>query len=497
MESNSSDTKRAIIAVILSGIVLFGWQYFYGTNQPYDTGAVANKAVELNDKGIATVKSVEDTSTSSTENLVKSTNNIVENVTLKFEKSFYTLNNSLEVVEAKTKNTNTNFPSIFDLKSNEILFNFNGKYVKPFFNFTQISENEFSISDSNLSITGKVLLDEKGFLRYDFDSDKAFKVKFTMATVESEGGSAFDYTNIKQFMYLSEDFNTVAVGDDEEGDFKINWFGIDYDYHIFSILPAEATQILYKSSENGSIQFRTASPSTNFSFSQIFTKKEYDHLVDLGSNLSLAVDFGMWKIIALPILRGLQFFYTLFPNYGVSIILLTILIRTLTFPLQYKSFKSMKKMQTIQPELKELKEKFKDDPQRQQKETMALFKKAGANPLGGCLPMLLQMPVFFAFYKVLYSAVELVDAPFIFWITDLSVMDHFYVLPVLMSVAMFLNTKLTPTTSVDPAQQKIMLFMPLIFGFMMKDLPAGLTLYIFISTMMGMLQQLFVYKRTA
>jgi YidC/Oxa1 family membrane protein insertase len=495
MESNSSDTKRAIIAVILSGVVLFGWQYFYGNNQPYDTSVAPVTTSAKTASNTRNTEVVNDNSINTTVAIPSS--KVQVNVTLTFENSFYTLNNSLEIIEAKTKNTNTNFPMIFELNKNEILFNFRGEYVKPFFSFSKISDTEYMVTDSELGLTGKITLDEKGFLNYSFDSEKAFKVKFSMATVESEGGSAFDYTNIKQFVYLSDGFNTVAVGDEEEGDFKINWFGIDYDYHLFSIIPTEATQLLFKSKESGSMQFKTTQATTHFSFAQIFTKKEYDHLVDLGSNLSLAVDFGIWKIIALPILRGLQFFYTLFPNYGISIILLTILIRTLTFPLQYKSFKSMKKMQTIQPELKALKDKFKDDPQRQQKETMALFKKAGANPIGGCLPMLLQMPVFFAFYKVLYSAVELVDAPFIFWITDLSVKDHFFVLPVLMSIAMFLNTKLTPTTSIDPAQQKIMLFMPVIFGFMMKDLPAGLTLYIFISTMMGMLQQLFVYKRTA
>jgi len=156
----------------------------------------------------------------------------------------------------------------------------------------------------------------------------------------------------------------------------------------------------------------------------------------------------------------------------------------------------MKRMQTIQPELTKLREKFKSDPQRMQKETMALFKKAGANPLGGCLPMILQMPVFFAFYRVLYSAVELVDAPFMLWIEDLSQKDPYYVLPVLMAGAMFFHQKLTPTTTADPAQQKIMMFMPGIFALFMKDFPAGLTLYIFVSTVVAMLQQMFVFKRT-
>ena len=208
----------------------------------------------------------------------------------------------------------------------------------------------------------------------------------------------------------------------------------------------------------------------------------------------MSVDFGFFAVLAVPILRGLQFIHKFIPNYGIAIILLTIFLRLITFPLQYKSFKSMKKMQTIQPELAKIKEKYKDEPQKMQKETMDLFKKAGANPLSGCLPLLLQMPFFFAIYRVLYSAVELVGAPFYGWIHDLSIHDPFYVLPVLMGLAMLAQQKLTPQTTVDPTQQKIMMFMPVIFAFIMKSLPAGLVLYIFVSTVVGVAQQALVYR---
>ena len=154
----------------------------------------------------------------------------------------------------------------------------------------------------------------------------------------------------------------------------------------------------------------------------------------------------------------------------------------------------MKKLQLVQPELTKIREKYKEDPARMQKESMELFKKSGANPIGGCLPLLLQMPVFFAFYKVLYGAVELVDAPFMLWLHDLSNKDPYYVLPVLMTGAMFLQQKLTPNTITDPVQKKVMMFMPLIFGVIMKDLPSGLSLYIFVSTIFGILQQLMVFN---
>jgi YidC/Oxa1 family membrane protein insertase len=230
------------------------------------------------------------------------------------------------------------------------------------------------------------------------------------------------------------------------------------------------------------------------SFDLLYVKKEYNYLTAMGRDLKHAVDFGFWGFFAELILRGLQFFYSLIPNYGMAIIFLTFVVRLITFPLQYKSFVSMKKMQIIQPELTKLKEKFKDDPMRMQKESMELFKRSGANPLGGCLPMLLQLPVFFAFYKVLYSAVELVDAPFFGWLTDLSNKDPYFILPFLMTGAMFLQQKVTPTTVTDPVQKKIFMFMPLIFGFIMKDLPAGLSLYIFVSTLLGIGQQMLVFK---
>ncbi|MBT5094515.1 MAG: membrane protein insertase YidC [Halobacteriovoraceae bacterium] len=235
-------------------------------------------------------------------------------------------------------------------------------------------------------------------------------------------------------------------------------------------------------------------PTTTFNGYFLYAKKNYDQLKKIGDNLDLTVDFGMLAIIAIPILRGLQYFYTWVPNYGVAIIFLTLLLRLVTFPLQYKSFKSMKKMQVVQPQLAKLREKYKDDPPRMQKETMALFKSAGANPLGGCFPLLLQMPIFFAFYQVLYNAVELVGAPFAGWIVDLSIKDPFYVLPVLMGVSFFFQSRLNPSTSADPTQKKLMMFMPLIFCFIMKDLPAGLNLYITVSTLLGIFQQLFVYK---
>lgn len=211
-------------------------------------------------------------------------------------------------------------------------------------------------------------------------------------------------------------------------------------------------------------------------------------LQDADKEFEILINYGMFASIARVLLGIMKWFYSILGNWGFSIVCLTLLVRLFVLPFNMASYKSMKKMQKIQPLLQTIRERYKDDPQAMNKETMSLMKEQKVNPLGGCLPMLLQMPIFFALYQVFGQSIELYQAPFIFWIKDLSLKDPFYVLPVLMMIAMFLQQKLTPTT-MDPAQAKIMQWLPLVFGMMMVALPSGLTLYIFISTIFGVVQQ--------
>lgn len=498
-----SDSKRAILAIVLSGIVLFGWQYLFPTPTyaPEAQQKVESTVVKATKDSVA--KNSTELKTESVSNIEIEKTKKEETVTLRKNEFFFTLNNYLTVVETKATNSKYFYPNVFEDSVSTLLLEVDGKLQKAFFNFTKQAEDKYQIQTPDGLFSGLIELSDKGELLVKINSKIPFSYGVNIRTKKIEIDSFYNYN---QFFIYANELEKFAVGDDDEfsGE-KIKWFGLDFDYHFLAtIFPVKSFyNIKMKNEAQGDVEFghlkaTLASEKTNeLSYKNIFVQKNYDDLISLGDNLKLSVDFGIWEIIAVPILRGLQFFFNVFPNWGVAIILLTIFIRMLTFPLQYKSFKSMKKMQVIQPEMQKIREKYKDNPQKMQQETMALFKKAGANPLGGCLPLLLQMPVFFAFYKVLYSSVELVDAPFIFWIQDLSKMDPYYVLPVLMSIAMFLNMKLTPTASADPAQQKIMMFMPLIFGFMMMSLPAGLTLYILVSTVMGMLQQLFVYKRVS
>jgi len=222
--------------------------------------------------------------------------------------------------------------------------------------------------------------------------------------------------------------------------------------------------------------------------------KSFTLLQAYGHGLEQMVDYGWFGVLAKPMFWLMKQFYALTKNYGIAIILLTIVVRLLLFYPSLKSATSMEEMKKIQPQIMALREKYKKDPSKMNTEMMKLYKDHKVNPVGGCLPMLLQLPFFVALYNVLSVSIELRQASFIpFWIKDLSVHDPFYILPVLMGVSMILTMKMTSTTP-DPQQAKIMMFMNIAFIFMFAWLPAGLLLYITLSNVLSIVQQLYVRK---
>ncbi|MEA3347475.1 MAG: membrane protein insertase YidC [Pseudomonadota bacterium] len=216
----------------------------------------------------------------------------------------------------------------------------------------------------------------------------------------------------------------------------------------------------------------------------------------LGMNLEASIEYGWFGVIARPLVQLLHFFNKYVHNYGIAIIILTILIKLAFYPLSQKSYKSMGKMKAVQPKLAKLKEKFKDDKTRLNKEMMDLYRTHKVNPFGGCLPIVVQIPVFFALYRALMVAIELRHAPFFGWIMDLSAKDPYYVTPLIMGATMFLQQKMTPSTG-DAMQAKMMLFMPIIFTFMFLNFPAGLVLYWLVNNVLSIGQQYMVMRQTA
>jgi YidC/Oxa1 family membrane protein insertase len=222
--------------------------------------------------------------------------------------------------------------------------------------------------------------------------------------------------------------------------------------------------------------------SVNHSDRVYIGPKQYDSLKDLGHNTTKIIKYGFFGFIAEILYLAIREIHALIPNWGLSIIILTILIKIIFFPLTYQSTKSMAKMQELQPKMKAIKAKYKkakqDIAQRRKmnEETMKLYKEHGINPAGGCLPMLIQLPVFWGFFRLLIVSIEFRHSPFLLWITDLSVRDPYYVTPILMGITQFISQKMTPT-SADPTQQRMMLIMPVIMTIFFMNFPSGLVLY--------------------
>lgn len=243
-----------------------------------------------------------------------------------------------------------------------------------------------------------------------------------------------------------------------------------------------------------SLIYKTSGPSLQIPQSFYYGPKDLDILKNVSPNMQAAVDFGWFTIFALPMLNALNWFYKYLHNYGIAIILLTLLVKIVTYPLTLKSMKGMKEMQRIQPQMAKLREKHKDDKERLNREMLQLMKTNGYNPMSGCLPIFIQMPIFIALYNVLYGAIDLYGQPFFGWIHDLSAKDPYYVTPVLLALMMFVQQKMTPNTATDPAQQRMMMFMPVIFGVMMLWLPSGLTLYMLVNSVVSILQQIWINR---
>lgn len=349
--------------------------------------------------------------------------------------------------------------------------------------------------------------------RYNFHAD-GYHLDMTEEVSGIDGywltlGSNFGISGIESGSYGSH-IGPVLLKDADRIEFKpdkveepevhtgnLRWLAQEDKYFFASIVPqvqgGRAKVWKHRSGEPLSAIYIPSGHSRLLVYSG---PKEHDPLKTLGVGLEHIIDFGFFSILARPLFWLMKIFYGFIGNYGWAIVLLTMVVRIPFIPLINKGQKSMKKMQTLQPHMNEIRQKYKKDPQKMQKEMSELYRKYKVNPVGGCLPMLIQIPVFFALYKVLLISIELRGAPFIFWIHDLSAKDPYYILPVVMGVSMFVQQKMTPTP-VESQQQKIMQFLPVIFTFMFLNFSSGLVLYWLISNTLSILQQFYNNKKLA
>lgn len=281
---------------------------------------------------------------------------------------------------------------------------------------------------------------------------------------------------------------------------SVKWAALQDKYFISSLIPKNSSSTIAKNQGDklvsAAVHLPIDQPRTPLHLQLYAGPKEHDTLQDMQIGLEETIDFGWFlfgswdtvRAIAKPIFYILRWINEYTHNYGLTIILLTVGIKVLFVPLQYKSYKSMKQMQGIQPKVMALQEKLKDDRERLNRELIKLYRDHKVNPVGGCLPMVLQMPVFVALFNILYMTIDLRQAPLGLWITDLSLQDPYYILPIIMGVSMFVMQKIQPTT-MDPTQAKLMLLLPVFMTFLFINFPAGLVLYWLTNNVLSIVQQ--------
>ncbi|HEY2986882.1 MAG TPA: membrane protein insertase YidC [Candidatus Binatia bacterium] len=289
---------------------------------------------------------------------------------------------------------------------------------------------------------------------------------------------------------------------------KVSWAGFGHTYFLFAVLPednAEQKISVHEARPAIVMEIGPQTPSTKVAHTLFIGPKELDILKSMNRDLEHSIDFGWFAVVSIPLLYVLHFFHRFTGSWGIDIILLTVLIKLIMAPLTHKSFTSMKQMQKLQPQMERLKEKYKDDKENLNKEIMELYRRNKVNPFGGCLPMLLQFPVFIGLYNALRTPIELRHAPFL-WIKDLSRPDweslpiafdgwHFGIpiLTLLMGASMFAQQWMTPSAG-DPNQRRMMLMMPLVFTFMFINFPSGLTIYWLVNNLLSIAQQYLINR---
>jgi len=549
------DTYRTFLAIIISFIILIGYQYFFVgfgpaedpvQNSVVQTEAVTGEPAVIEQTESAAVTAAPTVQSEAAKNMTrpdrKARTVIVETdlYTASLSEDGGSIQSFILKDYKETLDENSLGMQMVKVDGTEgFPLEFSWGSVAPAATFYDAGGSEviFQGNSGNLSMKGQVngleIVREYIFSKDSYLMELNISVKNVSGGV-LQGAAALHQSNIpfrqtgpgSQFLfigpayYMNESLTEMDSDDYENGPFTVNgqmdWVGYEGTYFISSFLPqnGSATSITVSSfgEEGVKMQLNSSLDTLQpgevkvYSYKLFFGPKKHDILKSVGSNLDKALNFGWFDLIAHPTLFMLNFFYGMFKNYGIAIILVTIVFKAAFWPITQKGLKSMKNMQKLQPKMVKLKEKYKGDPAKMNQEVMNLYKTYKVNPLGGCLPMVLQIPVFFALYKVLLMCIELRHAPFMLWITDLSAPDRLYigvdipyvggipVLTLLMGASMFLQQKVTPTTA-DPTQAKIMMFLPVLFTFMFINFASGLVLYWFVNNLLAIFQQQMINRQ--
>jgi YidC/Oxa1 family membrane protein insertase len=531
--------KKAILAVVLSMVIWIGWQKYYlepiqqrnaaVQKAEQEAQASANKRDELkadlDAKGIISpaekseiasrARQFQNLENDSTNVLVTNSGAAIEGWQLKG------FSPTLEKKDVKIGLEGaTGFSNQLSLRFNDA--NMSAEVARNWDSLERTGDRGVvaKLSAPSVQAEKQFVLDEKGY-----GATLQYKLRFTNAVPtyvfldlfgspkrehDTEGsifGQAPDKVHVT-FRDPQGRHAEIAASykETKESASGVKWMGLDTRYFVLAAVPTDASkdagaQVAQDNSRGapavrGTLVFPTnGAKEMTVSTRVFFGPKDMESLRAVDPILTDTIDFGWTSFLAIPLLQALKWLYTFVHNYGLAIIILTFLIKMALLPLTYKSMKSMSKIAKLQPQLNALREKYKDDREKLNVEMMTFMKTNGYNPVGGCLPILIQMPIFFALYRVLFNSMELYQAPFGLWIHDLSSPDPLFITPVLLCGLMFLQQKLSPTTATDPTQQKMMQIMPVIFGVFMLMLPAGLNVYMVVNSATSIAQQLFLNKK--
>lgn len=397
----------------------------------------------------------------------------------------------------------------------------------------ELKDGEDSVSaslvyeENGVTYTKTYTLDRNSYvvkLNYKVDnhSDKPVQMSFYSQLKQTEDISSLQKDDSSFAMVASAYRGTAYSSDDSRYEkikleniidekhpdinTKNGWVAMIQHYFVSAWIGDENVKgnIIYSQAANNNtaaiIGIRTDNTSIDAGTSYDFNSKlwigpkDQEAMAAIADNLDLTVDYGWLWFISIPLFKILSFFHSLIGNWGFSIILLTLVVRGVMFPLTKAQYTSMAKMRLLQPKMIELRERYKDDRAKLGQETMRLYKTEKVNPLGGCLPLIIQMPIFIALYWTLMESTELRQSSFILWITDLSVYDPYFVTPILYGISMFFLQKMSPTPITDPIQKKVFMAMPFVFTFMFCTFPAGLTLYWLVSNCFTIFQQVIIFR---
>ncbi|MDY0251412.1 MAG: membrane protein insertase YidC [Pseudomonas sp.] len=515
------ENKNTIIAITLMVLVWFTFSFLFPAKDSVDTAEVQDVASNIT----SAEDENKDNFTQPEKDFFSIVNEQVSDSEVIFSSSIY----DIVFSENEASIKKICFPKYLDSTTNSqtvCMINSlsGGKYFQSEFrqNLNSGKYYLYSISDTNV-IFRKDLNGIEIYKNFYFEKDSyiiklstevknrtistlqdSYSIGFYNSIIDNQSKNRFDFEGsitLHDDEIVKEDHDDLVNGHTSYGE-KTLWSGFTLKYFMsLFINELNDAQVVVSCNDKyflHQINYPEFSilPGETLTFTTLLYSgpKETNQLSKFDYNLSRAVDFGFFSFLAKPLHFFLNYFYNILGNYGISIILLTVIIKLIFWPLTQKSYVSMKAMQKLQPEMKKIREKYRTDRDGLNRATMQLYQENRVNPLGGCLPMLVQIPVFFALYKVLLDTIELRHAPFMLWITDLSVKDPYFVTPVLMGITMFIQQKLTPST-MDPIQAKMMLAMPIVFTFLFLNFPAGLVLYWLVNNLLTILQQYLIYRR--